>query len=223
MLRLRLAILVVGVIAVGAYTMGPAIAGVFTKETAKKFFVTKKGAKKRFARIGASYTKAEADSKFAPASDEVKIAVPPNLWENATGNDSDFQIAGVSTGAVDITVAAGGASINNVVIAHVPLALSGPATLIDVRLCGAMSGDTTLDSVTVRRTQPTEAAPNPAAATIASNDTDIGQGAAACRTVTAPMGTTINATDVLSVIADLDWADSGLLSQITSTTVTIQT
>jgi hypothetical protein len=239
MLKGRLAILAVAVIAVGAYTMGPAIAGVFTKAAAKKIFVTKKGAKKRFARIGDSYTKAEsdakfaqagntytkaeADGKFAPASDQVKIAVPPNLWANATGNDADFQIAGVGTGAVDITVTGGGASINNVVIAHVPLALSGPATLVDVRLCGAMSGDTTLDSVTVRRTQPTEAAPNPAAATIASNDTDIGQGASACRTVTAPMGTTINATDVLSVIADLDWADSGLLSQITSTTVTIQT
>lgn len=239
MLRGRLAILAVAAIAIGAYTIGPAVAGVFTKQQAKKIFVTKKGAKKRFARIGdaytkaeadakfaeagSSYTKAEADGKFAPASDEITIAVPPNLWENGTGNDPDFGIAGVSTGAVDITVSAGGASINNVLIAHVPLALSGPATLVDVRLCGAMSGDTTLDAVTVRRTQPTEAAPNPAATTIAGNDTDIGPGAAACRTVTAPAGTTINPTNVLSIIADLDWADSGLLSQITATTVTIQT
>lgn len=241
----RIALLAVMVVALGGYTLGPAVAAKFNKKTASKIFLKKKAAKKQYlkkkaanktflkkadangfdqaaadelyAAKGESYTKPEADERFEPAAKQVEVSIPPSAWESDEGN-SFMNVARTSTGT---SIVSPNVAADQVYFADVPLALSGPASVEAVEVCLETGLDTSVDMLTLRKRHPSAADPNPAP-TDSSSAISVGTDSSTCQ-VHEPDGVSLDPGDVATVKLNADFVDTGSSLTIRSATLVLAT
>jgi hypothetical protein len=226
--RLWVALVAVLVVAIGAYTVGPAIGASLTVKKAKKLFLTQAIAD------GLYLTKAEGDnflrqsaaSNFLPAAAgddfiddnqaiDARFAFDPGEWFNGSTSQTAAQN---SSGSV--TFSATGAITNRVAVMtlELPFELGGRTVSIDsVDYCYATTSNSTLNAMQLRLVDHTPANPlGGSANNLATDQTDRTDDN--CATLTDPAPTAIPATERVQLTATIDYSAAGSidLSRVTA-------
>jgi hypothetical protein len=192
----RLALLLIAVVAFGAYALSPAIGGSgrLTLQRAKQLFFTKLQANNRF------YSKAVADARFLPRQrGEYQFTIDPYQWEGTGRAEEAGFVSFTGTGTDQLTLHEGDLPSR---FADKGLRLSG------IELCFEPS-DATIGHFTIERSGPVTGDPVPNQLTFYDRGEDLDD--PECHRFTAPAAP-VDGAAVIDLTASVSYDGTGTIA-----------
>lgn len=218
-MRNRVALFAVLVVALGGYTIGPAIAE-FTKQSASKIFLKKKAAGKQYLKKKAAnerfLKKQAASNQYEPASKATTVTVPPASWHEDDAN----AFMNVTRNAGQTLFTSPNIASDQRFFANAPLALSGPATVVSVEACFATGPDTSVQDISLLLRNPSEADPDPAMGFTSLSGANTGTNSSVCKTFESNLD--VDPGDIIGLEFDADFVDTGSTLAVRGATITLQ-
>jgi hypothetical protein len=208
--RRWIALLGIAVVAVGAYTIAPAVGGgLFNAKKAKKLFYTKKQSNSRYAAKGSSYSKSQSDGRYPSAAGSFRVTEHAGGWDlisEGTGAASLSRNAAVTT----ISSGAGSDGIAAQLPLSVPQTVFGRAlNVTGAEICFDTANNSAVTGLSILAQRDTAGDPAASSDTIAEYAPQFPDTGSTCQTLNPATQVAVNPADQLVAFATFDIAGTG--------------
>ena len=198
------ALLVIAVVAVGAYTISPALGGgPFNAKKAKKLFYTKAKSNARFAAKGSAYSKAQSNGRYPSATGAFRVTEHAGGWDMISDGSAS---ASLSRNAARTRITSlGSTGISAQLPLSVPQTVFGRALKVTgAEICFDTANSSEVDYLELLRARDTTSDPAAATDVLAIYDPNPDDTGSTCRTLTPASPVAVNANDQLVAFAVID-------------------